>query len=585
MKTQKFLLMLVGLIVLLSLISACSAATPEPTKAPAPTSAPAAPTKAAAAEPTKAPAAPTTAAAATKAPEPTKAAAPSASAWQAKPANWTEAMATKSFTYHTSEDIVALAKWSTTTNNTIQVISYLVFDPLIVQDEDGQYKPWLAKAWKFTDDAKSVTFELRDDVYFTDGNKMTAADVIFTLEQLRDDKTHYPDSVVSNLRRFFGKMEKIDDYKFTLNLNQPMPEFYYQMTAPGLEIFSKAAFEKMGYDAFWKNPVGTGAYVVESYNQPNSIIKLTLRTDKNGYWGYKASNRYTNVKNITIQYSAEAQTRLASLRSKEIQMINTVPPTEKANLDKQGFTTMLLTPMNTVFLQMATAKGDTFENAKLREALSLAIDRDVIVATLLNGYATPARWPARQGDLGYEEKPATPITYNKAKAQQLVKESGYTGKEVNFIYTQAYVNIGNELAQAIQSMAAEVGIKVKISPLERATYDEARLKHQFDIVLAAIGYSGNAWYKTAHDVIGMDRFNTGVQNKKLKDLAISLENIVDEPKAAAIYKQIYAIETTEFDPHIYLYWPSNINAWDVKVTGALWHKNQYPDLSSLVIKD
>jgi peptide/nickel transport system substrate-binding protein len=241
--------------------------------------------------------------------------------------------------------------------------------------------------------------------------------------------------------------------------------------------------------------------------------------------------------------------------------------------------------MNEYYLQVASAKGDVFDNQKLREALSLSIDRDAIVSTLLNGYAIPARWPARKGDLGYVEKPATPITYNKAKAVQLVKESGYTGKEIDFIYTPGMATNSNELTQAIQSMAAEVGIKLKIRPLENAVYNDARAKHQFELVLAAIGYSGNAWYKTAHDVIGMDRFNTGVQNKKLKDLAMSLENIVDEAKAAAIYRQIYEIETTEFDPNIYLYWPSNIGAWDAKVTGVLWHFNQFPDLNSLVIKD
>jgi len=513
----------------------------------------------------------------------TAAAAPTTAAAPAKPANWTEASATKSFAYHVSEDIVTLHKWSTTTNNTLRVISYLVFDPLILQDEDGSYKPWLAKSWKFSDDAKSVTFELRDDVYFTDGTKMTADDVIFTIETIRDDKAHAPDSVASNVRKFIGKLEKTGDFKFTLNLTQPMPEFYYQFTDPVLQVISKSAYEKMGYDAFWQHPVGTGPYVVESYNKPNSIINLTLRTDKNGYWGYRATDRYTNVKNITIKYSPEAQTRLASLRSKEVQMINLVPPTEKANLDKEGFTTQLLTSMNTYFLQVASGPGDIFENQKLREALSLSIDRDVIVKTLLNGYATAARWPARKGDLGYVDKAA--IVYDKAKAIQLVKESGYKGEEIDFIYTSAYVNIGNELSQAIQSMAAEVGIKLKIRPLERAVYDEARLKHDFDLVLTSIGYSGNAWYKTAHDLIGMDRFKTGVQNKKLKDLAMSLENIVDEAKADAVYKQIYEIETTEFDPHIYLYWPSNINAWDPKVTGALWHRNQFPDLKFLVIKD
>jgi peptide/nickel transport system substrate-binding protein len=412
---------------------------------------------------------------------------------------------------------------------------------------------------------------------------MTADDLIFTFENLRDDKTHFPDSVANSWRQYIGELKKIDDYQFTLNLKAPMPEFWYQIEQSNLEVLPKATYLKMGFDEYFKKPVGTGPYVVESWDQANSTIKLTLRTDKNGYWGYRYTNRYTNAKNITIKYSPEAQTRLASLRSKEVQMIDTISAADKAVLDKEGFTTKAMPPVNAVFLQTASAKGDILENQKLREALSLCIDRKLLVDSLLAGYGIPITWPAAKGTLGYQDKVA--IKYDKEKAKQLVKESGYDGKEINFIYTTSTVNIGTELTQAIQSMAAEVGIKLKITPLENAVYNDARTNHKFDLCLAAIAISGNAWIKIGKDVIGADRFNTGFQNTTLKDLGKKLGVTVDQAAADKLYQQIWDIETTEFTPNIYLYWPTIVNAWDAKVTGMLFHGNQYPDLSGLVIKD
>lgn len=507
--------------------------------------------------------------------------APQSTTKPVQPSGWTEAQATKSFVYHVSAANPSLHKWATTSNNTLRVLSYLFFDPIISKDEKGNYIPWLAKSWDFASDYKSVTFHLRDDVYFTDGGQMTADDLIFTFELMRDDTKHMPDSVVKGWRTYIGELKKVDQFSFTLNFKVPMPEFWNMITDSSLQVISKAAYEKMGYDAYWMNPVGTGPYVVKAWDKANSICKLTLRTDAHGWWAYDANKTYTNVKDITVQYSPEATTRLASLRSGEVHMIDTIPTADKVNLDKEGFTTQVMPPVNSVFLQAACAKGDILENQKLREALSLSINRKLIVDSLLSGYAIPIKWPARSGDLGYEDKEA--IVYDKDKAKKLVSESGYKGEEIDFIYTTSTVNIGNELTQAIQSMAAEVGIKLKIRPLEVAVYNDARTKHDYDLCLAAIGDSGNMWYKIGAEVIGNDRFNTGFQNTKLKELGKSLATVMDTKEADRIYKEIFTIETTEFAPNLYLYWPTIINVWNKSVTGVQLHNNQFPDLTTLII--
>jgi peptide/nickel transport system substrate-binding protein len=266
-----------------------------------------------------------------------------------------------------------------------------------------------------------------------------------------------------------------------------------------------------------------------------------------------------------------------------VQVIDQVPTTDKAALERQGYTARVLRPNDVVFLQTASARGDIFDNQKLREALSLCLDRALIVDTLLTGFGIACTEPCRPGDLGYTG--TQNIFYNPEKAKQLVAESGYRGQPINFIFTQSTVNIGNELCQAIQSMARDVGINLQIRMLETAIYDQARSNHEYDLCLAAIASSGKLWLKIANDVIGSDRFNTGFQNDRLKQLGKTIGTTVDPVRADELYKQLYAIETTDFAPDIYLYWPTLVTAWNPKVSGILFHFDQKVDLHAVVLAD
>jgi peptide/nickel transport system substrate-binding protein len=300
-------------------------------------------------------------------------------------------------------------KWAHVANNTTNAICYLVFDPILILDEEGNLRPWIAESYEFAKDDTWVKFKLREDVYFTNGVQLTADDLIFTFERLRDDRQHLPDSVVRNWRNYIGVLEKNDKFTVTLNLSQPMPEFWYLIVDPTFQLICKSAYEQMGYDAFWQHPVGTGAYVVESWDAANSICKMTIRTDEHGYWGYKAANTYTNVKNITIQYSPEGQTRLASLRSGEVHVIDNVPTTDKTTLERQGFRTSVLRPKNAVFLQTASAKGDIFDNQKLREVFPSVLTENSLLKLCFPGLLFLPRSPAARAILGIRENKVSSI--------------------------------------------------------------------------------------------------------------------------------------------------------------------------------
>lgn len=497
-----------------------------------------------------------------------------------QPEGWTEKDATESIVYMTANAINTLDKWSTSAGDTTFMYNYLVFDGLFNKDENEQTIPWLAESYEMADDFSNIKIKLRDEVYFTNGEKMTADDVIFSFERIRDDKEHLPDSVAKGWRNYLGEIEKVDDLNIVINFTQPMPEFWVQANIPDTQILCKSAFESMDYDEFWKAPVGTGAYVVADFDGANSTVEFELRQDENGYWGYDYLDTYTNVKNISFKYSPEATTRVASLRTGEADIINNPPTMDIAGLASEGFTIGQLPAATMVFMQTACGPENTLSNRDLREALSLCIDRKIIVDALLEGYGIPATQMGTEGDLGYREDLA--YEYDVEKAKELVKTSGYDGTPLKLIYSTSTVAIAPEMSQAFQSMAAEVGINIEVTPLEVAIYDEARANRDFDLCIASIGKSGQMWFKTGAEVIGNDRFNTGVDNEELIALGKSLQTEMNEAKQDEIFAEMNKIQLEEFEPNLYLYYPLLQVASQSKVHGIRYHKNM--DISALVVE-
>jgi ABC-type transport system substrate-binding protein len=497
------------------------------------------------------------------------------------PKTWKESDATESFIFHTEVNIVTLDRWTRSSNNTTRVISYLVFDSLVTVDDNFNYVPWLATSWQFSPDFKSIIFKLRDDVWFQNGVKFTADDVIYTFERIRDDTEHLPVSATRGWSDYLGALEKIGDYEFKMNFKEPMPEFWYMLSNPDNMIICKSAHQQMGDAAYFAHPIGTGPYKVVSFDGANGVCKMTIRTDEHGWWGYDAFNTYTNVKDITVAYSPEGQTRLASLRSGEVQMISSVPSADKVPLDKAGFTTYLLPARYVALLQTIAPAGFVMENQKLREALSLCIDRKLIVDSLLSGYGDPCNEIARNGIIGYTGQQK--YAYDPDKAKKLVAESGYKGQPIRIISNISVSAIASELLQAIQSMGKEVGLNITINIVEEALFDTVRRNREADVALVQAADSGDMLYKPMAEFIGDDRFNTGFQNTHLRDLGKQLKIMMDPVKQKVIYDEMFNILYTELDPLMFLYWIRNISASAKNVSGVEWHSTQYPDLTRVKI--
>lgn len=496
-------------------------------------------------------------------------------AWlTAAPEGWTEADATETMNFHSSSAITWNDTWAAACGDGSQYMAYLWCDQLMFRKDDGTMVPWLAESIEYAEDGMSAHVVMRQGCYFTNGDEVTADDAIFSMERIVYDTENCPDNTAKQWRNYFDHAEKLGDYEFSVYLKTPNPLFTSNLN--GLTVLPKKYFEEVGYEKFWAQPVGSGAYKVVNMDYANGSVSLELRDDEHGYWGYDYTGSYTNVKYANIQYAPEGTTRLSSLRTKEADVINDLSTLDASALEAEGFNVKVCPAVTEIFLQYACGEGDAFANRDLREAVSLAIDREAIVAALLNGYGIPAKTNAIEGDLGYQTEHT--YEYNPEKAKELVEKSGYDGTPLRFIYTTSTVSIATELAQTIQSMCAQVGINLEVVPLEVAIYDESRGAHDFDLVLASIIKHTNMWYLTASEVIGNDRFCTGLQNTELMELGQKAAVTANEDAMNDVLTQMAVIEMTEFEPNCYLYFPTLLFGINPDVKDLCNHNQHYIDM-------
>lgn len=500
-----------------------------------------------------------------------------------QPEGWSEKDATKKVVYMQTQAISTLDKWAVSQMDTCFTFDYLCFDGLLSKDEDGNTIPWIAESYEMAEDDSSISFTIRDGIYFTNGELLDVDDCIFTLERIRDDTEHLPDSVAKSWRNYIGEIEKTGDNSFKMNFAKPMPEFWTMINTPDIQILPKDTYEAMDYDEFWAHPIGTGPYVVTNFDGANSLIEMTIRTDEHGYFGYDLMDRYTNVKDIRIQRSPESTTRVSALRTGEADFVQNLNYADIQPVYNEGFHTYQQDASTQSYLMLACGDGDIFSNKALREALSLCVDREALVEALQMGFAQVAYSPSEAGDLGYD--PDGPrYEYNVEKAKELVKSSGYSGEEINFIYSTSN-STAPESTQAIQSMAQEIGLNIKVSPLEKASFDEARSKHEYDMLIDSIGKSGNMWYKIFAEVIGDDRFNSGCTNTELLDLGKSMQTIMNSEKLDETFRKMNEILLSDFEPILCLSRGTPVHAWNSKLHGIEYHHHKIPDMRAMVYED
>ncbi len=355
------------------------------------------------------------------------------------------------------------------TGNVDVRITYSIFDTLIRRNfsvKGGGPKslmPGLAESWTRISPSE-LELRLRRGVRFHDGSLFTADDVLFTFspERLTGGKA----AAIPNGAAFFGHLKevrKIDPYTVRFITAQPDPVLEQRLASYAAWIVSRAQWDKYrSDDPSWMrnalreirwNPVGTGPLKFKDWRKDHYMAF----TANDNYFGGKPA-----FKSVTFREVPELATRVAGIASGEFDIIVDVTPDQIATLKRFKDIDVRSTVLENSHIVVLNMNAPVFKDKRLRQAMSLAIDRKKLRDALWQGLNyTPNGYQLPTFGALYDAKRPGYI-YDPKRARELVKASGYDGRAISYRVIPNYYLNGMEAAQIMQEMWKAVGINVKL---------------------------------------------------------------------------------------------------------------------------
>lgn len=370
-----------------------------------------------------------------------------------------------------------------------------IFSGLVALDKDLKVVPDIAERWEVSADRKTYTFYLRKEVKFHDGRPVTAQDFKYSIERVANPATLSPTAenylgdivgVKDKLNRKAAEVsgvQVVDDYTVKITIDAPKSYFLAKLTFPTAYIVDKNNVERGGR-AWTNQPNGTGPFKLKEYVRAQRIILA-----KNEYYYGEIKPKVDEVHFILSGGSAMTMYENGDLESVYV-TISDIERVSDPNspLNKQLYIGPALTTGFVVF----NTRKPPFDDPKVRLAFAYAIDRQKVIDVVYRKMPLAAQTILPPGMPGYAE-PTNPITYDPAKAKQLLAESKYAGKLPDITWTT--IGGGGSAAQNIQVMAAmlkdNLGARISIQQTDDASFfntidDPAKNPYQmFDVGWAA----------------------------------------------------------------------------------------------------
>lgn len=431
-----------------------------------------------------------------------------------------------------------------------------VFDPLVEVTNDSKFVPALAESWQAVNNT-TWRFTLRKGVSFHDGSPFNADSVVFTLKRVRDNTKLIKSFVYQDIE----DVRKDGDWAVTVSTKRPFGSLPAHLTMLGMLPPGAAGQE----DAFFQKPAGTGPFRFVSWTHGDHIV-LSANP---GYW----KPGIPKVEKLTVRFIPELSTRTAALRAGELHVIDRVPPDMVATLKASPGVRVLDIPAIEAQRWHFQLAKEPVKDPRVRKAVSLGIDRNVIIKDLLLGYGRPVVSPIPPGLIGHTSLGQK--AYDPERARQILRQAGYQNLSIDFVLMKDLYPKQLEIAQAAAAMLGDVGIKVNIRNLEIATAREQRSAGNYDIF-----FSG--WAHMPHDPDWyLGQWFTKAGAEKLTRFAdprveqLIAEGRVPDPRVRQQkYEEIQRILWEE-EPEIWPYYSVAIYAISDKLRGFEARRDYY----------
>ncbi len=439
-------------------------------------------------------------------------------------------------------------------------VASLVFDPLLTYDRNqDQLEPRLASSWDVSEDGLEITFHLREDVRWQDGEPFTARDIEYGFKTITDPTTL---TAYAEDYRQVSLFEVIDDFTFKVTYDKPFAPALASWN--NLVVLPRHLLEGRDINSatdFARHPVGLGRYKLESWTAGTDI---SLQANHDYYRGRPY------VERVVYRIIPDQQTQFLELKTGGLDMMGLTPlqysRQTSSDAFKNNFARYKYLANSYTYLGY-NLRNDLFKDQRVRRALSHAINKQEIVDAVLLGLGAPARVPYKPGTFWHNDS-IEDLAFDPARSRQLLAEAGWNdsddngvldreGKEFEF---KILTNQGNDLrlktATIIQRRFKEIGVKADVRVIEWSAFiNDFVDKRAFDAVV--LGWSlgldpdqYDIWHssKTSEKEFNVVSF----ADQEVDDLLDSARRSFDRQERKKAYDRFQEI-LVEQQPYTFLY--------------------------------
>jgi peptide/nickel transport system substrate-binding protein len=329
-----------------------------------------------------------------------------------------------------------------------------MIEPLVeVNYAKREYYGVLAESWEFH--GNKWVFKLRKNVRFHDGSPLTAQDVIYSINRMKNDKQ----SLQRSNFRDLTEMQAIDAH--TIAFITKVPNAVFLDRLQNRFILGKAATEAQSGDPSEHKPVGTGPYRFVSWQRDGNLVL----TRNDNYWGNKAA-----IKEIVVQRVKEDAGRVAGLLAGQGDVINNVPVEELSRFNQHPRVRAEKVEGVRMYFLAMNCTQKPFDNKLVRQAINYAVDPTVIIKHIYEGNGFVMNGPLGSNVIGFDPKMKR-YPDDPKKAKELLNKAGFPqGLDVKLYFSPDRYPKAKEVCQVIADQLAKAGIKTELVSQEFAIF-------------------------------------------------------------------------------------------------------------------
>jgi peptide/nickel transport system substrate-binding protein len=411
-----------------------------------------------------------------------------------------------------------------------------IYDTLVTQDGNMELQPSLAESWEQIDDT-TWEFKLRQGITYHDGSTFNAEVVKANIDRILDPNVASPAAFMYNM---VTEVQVVDEYTVRFITEYPFAPLPAHLAHPVGGMISKKQIEE-DYAAMEsgekagsvinKHPIGSGPFKFQDWQTGQSIT--LVRNDE--YW-----NKPALLNSVTFKVVPEDLTRISELSTGDSHVSTPLSPSDVAQVEGTDGMHVQRQESSSLSYIGFNMEKEPFDDVRVRQAISMAIDKEEIINGIYDGVGIPAKGPLAPGIFGYD-KDLNALEYNVEEAKKLLEEAGYGDGFTTTIWTNDDRQ-RVDTATNVQAQLAEIGIDVKVETMEFGAMLEQTARGEHDMMVfgwtTVTGDADNGLFPLFHSKnLGAPGNRTFTVDEELDQYLAQARQTTDEQERLELYSK------------------------------------------------